>query len=75
MKTNTEKPSHPGQSNDFARIEVESGHVALEANEWDQTINGHHVVTLYLHPMEARLLAETLTRNADEAESDLIELN
>ena len=75
MKRSAEPTPESGLSNDFARIEVESGRVVLEANEWDWAITGHRAVTLYLHPMEARLLAGTLTRNADEAESSLIELN
>ena len=75
MKTNIENQPRRGQSNDFARIEVDAGQVVLEANEWDWAISGHRAVTLYLHPMEARLLAGTLARNADEAEPILIELN
>lgn len=55
---------------DFALIGTEAGSVILEANEWDLALNGYRSVTLFLHPMEARLLAGQLARNAVEAESD-----
>ena len=55
---------------DFAVTGTEAGSVVLEANEWDRTVDSYRSVTLYLHPMEARLLAGQLARNAVEAESD-----
>ena len=45
---------------DFAVVGVHLDSVVLEANEWDFSINGHRVVTLYLHPEHALQLATEL---------------
>lgn len=57
--------SHPAE--DFVVINSNSGSVEIEINEWSNQTNQHSAVTLRLHHREARLLAEMLARNADEA--------
>ena len=68
-KPNRESAEHCA-TGDFAVTVTEAGTVVLEANEWDRAVGGYRSVTLYLQPMEARLLAGQLARNAVEAESD-----
>lgn len=46
---------------DFAVVGVHLDSVVLEANEWDFSISGHRVVTLYLHPEHALQLATELS--------------
>jgi len=47
-------------SEDFATVDATATHVILEANEWNETTQMHYVVTLYLHPSEARMLGNSL---------------
>lgn len=61
-----ELPEQPSQ--DYAIADVERGFVSLEANEWIEQTCRHWVVTLLLHPDEARMLAVQLNRCAAEAE-------
>ncbi len=61
-----EQPEQAPQ--DYAIADVEHGFVLLEANEWTEKTCRHWVVTLLLHPEEARMLAVQLNRCADEAE-------
>ena len=75
MNKTPKKQSISGPFKDFAHVETEAGNVLLEANEWDLSLGWHRAVTLSLHPMEARLLAGMLSRNADEAELEIVKLN
>ena len=52
------------RTEDFAVVGIHQNYVTLEANEWDVGIDGHWVVTLYLNPEDALLLADKLRRYA-----------
>ena len=45
------------------------GHVAIEVNAWNSSTLSHDSARLHLLPEEALLLANMLTRHADEAET------
>lgn len=54
-------------SEDYVVIDSEADSVLIEINEWNAKTCEHFAVKLRLHHSEARLLAEMLTRNANEA--------
>ena len=45
---------------DFAVVGLFRAAVVLEANEWDVSVGAYRVVTLYLNPEDARMLADQL---------------
>jgi len=55
---------------DFAVIGVHGETVVLEANEWDLAMGVYRVVTLYLRPANARILADQLCSCANGADHD-----
>ena len=54
---------------DYAKVSAGVSRVILEANEWHDESRTHYVVTLNLHPEEARVLSASLAALADKVEA------
>lgn len=55
---------------DYVVVEGQAESVVVEINQWCSKSQKHVSVKLELHHNEARLLAEMLNRNAEEAQKD-----
>lgn len=62
-------------SRDYAVVSAGVSHVMMEANEWNPETGLHYVVTLNLHPAEARRLSDSLVALADRVEASRKKMN
>jgi len=70
MSKNDAEQKNDMITGDFAVAGVQGGTVILEANEWDLAMRVYRVVTLYLRPTNARMLADQLHSCANGADHD-----
>ena len=62
-------------SQDYAKVSAGVSRIIFEANEWHQESRTHYVVTLNLHPEEARRLSASLATLADKVEATRKQMN
>jgi hypothetical protein len=70
MSTRPRNGLDEGLPGDITDVSVEGHFVVMEANEWDASLASHRTVTLFLRPLEARILGEQLCLRADEVVHD-----
>lgn len=75
MSTRSRNGLDEGVSADIADVAIEGHFVVMEASEWDTSLESHRTVTLYLRPLEARILGELLCLRADEVGHDKKDLS